>query len=281
MHLIVVDLWRQVFASGHIHPIFAGPVHREHTRLRKFGEFALDMFIVGLIVLPAFSAPLYAGILGYLALNQTRILIYRLQSLDLYDMVAVSPVGHMGTLWGCFAAWFHIYTDSFRFWRIYTLVLLLFGLLMWFSFDSFIDGTAITSLNSFLMPDFLPAPTTAQVASRQALVVTVFVFMVLDIFMSLSLGGLLAMLSAFIRPGIPSRVAAEVSYVAVKGGVYTLLYAGATRLYMADFALAWALAPAALLVYIIAHEVLHRILWNNLQRRSNDDIYNIAATVAR
>lgn len=252
MNFHIWHLWRTMTASRNVHPIFAGRVHRNPTRLRRFGEIVIDLIIVALVLMPVLSMPLYAGILGYFALNQTRNLIYRVGQMGLYDLVAVTAAGHVVTLWQCFAAWFHIYTDTRRFRFIYVLVL---------------AGAAVLMV-AFSLPGLLsyePVETAALVV----LLVCTWVFMALDAFLSIGLAGLLALLSAAhgVNPG--TRLVAEMSYLTGKALMYTVAYVVGITLGNALNTWTMILAPALLLVYIAIHEGLYRILWRLLRQRTD------------
>jgi hypothetical protein len=254
MHSHIWHLWRTMAASKRVHPIFAGRVHREHTRLRRFGEIVLDLFIAALILLPVVSMPLYAGILGYFALNQTRNLTYRVQQMGLYDLVAATAAGHVVTLWQCFAAWYHIYTDTRRFWFIYTLVM---------------SGAAVI-LFTLYIPNLVLAGASVALAGAFVWILAVWVFMAIDPFLSIGLAGLLAMVSISYGMTPGTRLITELGYIGVKGLGYMVAYGVAFLLIGNDglplTRIAWAFP--LLLLYIGVHEIMYRILWRVLRQRT-------------
>ncbi len=252
-YFITLQVWRALFASRHVSFFFARAVTYADTSLRH-GIALLGMFGLGaiLVFFPA-VIPLYTGLLGYAALHRTRTFIHHLHQSGAHDLLAISPLGPLGTGWSCFAAWFHRDPGTARAWRVYITVM------------------------AFMSP-FVVLWGLAQTLSSGVFAVTLpflcgVAYIYLEAFLSVSLGGLAALLSATYGLTTGTRIVAEVGYVVFKLVTYALEAAGVYTV-VELIPWTWAVGPAAvalLAAYLALYEGLHRWLWARLRARTRSE----------
>lgn len=245
--LVMWQVWRALFAARDVPGFFARAALGQDAGWRFWVALASAAGLALWLVLFPALIPLYTGLLGYAALHRTRTFIHHLYATGAHDLLAVSPLGHLGTTWACFAAWFHRDPGTARAWRVYITVM------------------------AFMSP-FVVLWGLAQTPSGGVWAVALpflcgITYIYLEVFLSVSVGGLAALLSAAYAPTPTTRLAAEGGYIAFKLVTYALEFAGAYAVLML-IPWTWAVGPAAVLLllgYVLLYEWLHRWLWARLR----------------
>jgi hypothetical protein len=249
-HLVTWQVWRALAASRDVPPLFAGTPHQPAANL--WWALGSVLLLAGGLVFFPVLIPLYTGLLGYAALHRTRTFIHQLNRQHAYDLLAVSSLGPLGATWACFAAWFHRDPGTVRAWQVYIAVMAFMSpfVILWGLAQTVSGGVMAVAL-----------PFLCGIA-----------YVYLEVFLSVSLGGLVALLSAAYGLTRTTRIVAEAGYVAFKLVTYALEFAGGYAV-LTLIPWTWAVGPAALLLlvgYLALYEWLHRRLWQQLTAQTQE-----------
>jgi hypothetical protein len=243
-------IWRGLYASDEAHPFFTGI--RQGVGLGvlwRIGGAVILILLMTVLGFSLFYAPLYNTLLGVLVIPRSRSLIHRLNQLDVYDVVATTPLGSVGVWWQCLRA-------SFFRWLILVWVGFLFIALIAAiggAIESlFVDGSPDDAL--FALP-------------LMAFIILVF----LDMLLSVSLGCLVTLIGAAFDGTFATRLLTEGGIVTFRLMLYIFVFpndliqvGGITRDEViglfADALLYFALMLGA-----------HEVLWYALGRRVGDE----------
>jgi hypothetical protein len=249
--IITWQLWRALFAGRDVPARFGGIPTPETNSWQLWAALALSISVGALVPLAPALIPVYTGLLGYAALHRTRTRIHRLRQQGAYDLLVASPLGPLGTTWACFAAWFHRDPVTVWAWRVYLIV--------------------TASIAPFVVLVGLAQTMAGGVIAVALPFMCGIAYIYLEVFLSVSLGGLAALLSASYGLTPLTRVIAEGGYVAFKLVTYALEI-GVGYVALTFLPWTWAVGPVAVTVlagYLALYEWLHRWLWRLLTARTH------------